>query len=202
MDNVVKSVSLVFVFLVLTPITLGISVFSLLTISDAPEVVPGSHITANLIEKPKSGVRVYASLPLTQPSISAEATASDARPAILRQYMQMYNSPLEPYAEKIVEIADKHGIDYRLTTAIAQQESNICKRIPPGSHNCWGWGITSVSTLYFDSYEQGIEEVTRGLKRNYIDKGYVEIEDIMSKYTPSSNGSWAHGVTTFLSDME
>lgn len=199
MDNALKSVSLVFVFLILTPITLGVSMFSLLTVSETPVT---TEVAANLIRQPKSGVQVYASLPLTQPSFSATATASDARGAILKQYLTIYDSPLIPYSQKIVEIADKYGVDYRLTTAIAQQESNLCKRIPPGSHNCWGWGITSVSTLYFDSYEQGIDEVTRGLKQNYIDKGYVSIEDIMGKYTPMSNGSWARGVTTFLGDME
>ncbi len=203
MENAIKSVSLVFTFLILTPITLGISLFSLITVSNSETLPKQETIAHNLIKEPKSGVRVYASLPITQPSFTTEVTSADARPALLKQYMTMYNSPiLVPYAEKIVETADKYSLDYRLITAIAQQESNLCRRIPPGSHNCWGWGITSINTLHFDSYEQGIEEVSRGLKRNYIDKGYIAIEDIMSKYTPSSNGSWANGVSTFLEDME
>ena len=104
-------------------------------------------------------------------------------------------------AEFIVATSDKYGLDFRLTTAIAQQESNLCKYIPSGSYNCWGWGIHSRGTLGFASYDEGIDIVSRGIKSEYIDKGYVEPLDIMSKYTPLSNGSWAEGVTKFLSDM-
>lgn len=203
MDNAIKSVSLVFTFLILTPITLGISLFSLLAVSNTQiDEKPQELASVSFLNKPRAGVRVYASLPITQPSISGEAESSDARPAILKQYLSLYNSPLISYADKIVQIADKYGLDYRLITAIAQQESNLCKIIPYGSHNCWGWGITGESTLYFDSYEQGIETVTKGLKENYIDKGYITPDDIMTKYTPSSNGSWARGVNTFLGDMQ
>ena len=204
MSSVYKSVFLVFVFLVLTPITLGIAMFSLLTVSQesAANQKPKELVTVNLLKDPRSGGRVYASLPLIQPSISTEITAADARSAVLKQYLSIYNSPLIPYAEKIVESADRHGLDYKLITAIAQQESNLCKIIPYDSHNCWGWGITGSSTLYFDSYEQGIETVSKGLKANYIDKGYVTPDQIMTKYTPLSNGSWARGVNTFIADME
>ncbi len=176
--------------------------FSLLAVSNSQNTAkPKDIVAVNLLKEPKSGVRVYASLPITQPSISAYATAGDARAALIKQYLVMYNSPLIPYSDYIVKAADKNGIDFRLITAIAQQESNLCKIIPPDSHNCWGWGITSVSSLSFDSYEQGIDTVSKGLKENYIDEGYVSIADIMSKYTPMSNGSWAHGVNTFLDDI-
>lgn len=204
MDRAIKSVFLVFAFLILAPITLGIAMFSLLSVSQSSASSEKSKDVAavNLLKEPKSGVRVYASLPITQPSISTEITAADARVAMLKQYLTIYNSPLIPYAGKVVEAADKYGLDYRLITAIAQQESNLCKIIPYGSHNCWGWGITGSSTLFFDSYEEGIETVSRGLKENYIDQGYTTPQEIMSKYTPLSNGSWANGVTTFLGDME
>jgi hypothetical protein len=89
-----------------------------------------------------------------------------------------------------------------LTTAIAQQESNLCKNYPDGTYNCWGWGIHSQGTLGFSSFTEGIELVTKGLKENYIDKGYLTPETIMTKYTPLSNGSWANGVSKFLSEME
>lgn len=204
MSSVYKSVFLVFAFLILTPITLGIAMFSLLAVSQssAASEKPKDVVAVNLLKEPKSGVRVYASLPITQPSISTSIGASDARVAMLKQYLTIYNSPLIPYAGKIVEAADKYGLDFRLITAIAQQESNLCKIIPYNSYNCWGWGITGSSTLYFDSYEDGINTVSKGLKENYIDQGYTTPSEIMSKYTPLSNGSWAHGVNTFLGDME
>jgi hypothetical protein len=116
--------------------------------------------------------------------------------------MESYGSPLAPYSGLIVQTADKYSIDFRLITAIAQQESNICKIIPPGSYNCWGWGIHSKGSLGFSSFQEGIEEVSSGLRSEYLNKGLTTINEIMSKYTPLSNGSWANGVNTFMSSMQ
>jgi hypothetical protein len=56
--------------------------------------------------------------------------------------------------------------------------------------------------LGFNSYSDAIETVSKGLKNNYIDEGLVTPDEIMTKYTPSSNGSWAHGVNEFMSEMK
>ncbi len=189
-------------FFFITPIALGASLFSLASLSKAekPEnIVEESNF--NLISSPKSGAKVFASLPSSFPTVSGVVSASDARSELIRQYLESYNSPLEPYAENLVQAADAHGLDYRLLTAIAQQESNLCKKIPPLSFNCWGWGIHSEGSLGFTSFEEGIETVSQGIKENYIDKGYTTVEEIMSKYTPLSNGSWAFGVNTFMGDI-
>ena len=93
-------------------------------------------------------------------------------------------------------------MDFRLLVAIAQQESNLCKKIPEGTHNCWGWGIHSKGTLGFDSYPEAIETVSQGIRRDYLNKGYTTPEEIMKKYTPSSPGTWAFGVNKFLGQME
>lgn len=148
-----------------------------------------------------SGVRLYASLPEELPSISAQVVESDARYEIIKNYLSYYNSPLEKNYKTIVDTADKYKVDFRLITAIAQQESNLCKRIPAETYNCWGWGIHSRGTLGFTSFDEGIEAVTKGLREEYINKGYNTVDKIMSKYTPSSNGSWAFGVETFINDM-
>ncbi len=187
-------------FFTLTPITLGVSLFSLFSLkaSATQNVV---NLT-NRVNPSQSGVSVYASLPANLPSVNASIGVADARPEILKQYMEYYNSPLTPYSDLIVKTADKYGIDYRLIVAISQQESNICKIIPPGSFNCWGWGITGTDSLGFDSFEQGIDVVSKGLRENYIDKGYTTPDQIMSKYTPMSNGSWAHGVNEFMTAMQ
>ncbi len=192
---------LVTVFFIATPITLGISLFSLFSLK-SNFVANNSLSSANLTSRPESGIRVYASLPLEFPVIKESVIPADARSEILSQYMNSYNSPLTPFADLIVQTADKYSLDFRLITAISQQESNICKAIPPQSYNCWGWGIHSKGSLGFTSYEEGIEEVSKGLKEQYLDKGYTTIEEIMSKYTPLSNGSWAAGVSQFMSDMQ
>lgn len=196
-----KNFFLVFIFFTITPLTLGVSLFSLYSLK-VNSVVQKEFENTNLFITPQSGVRVYASLPVKQPVVSDSVSAGDARPEIIRKYLDRYNSPMVDKANFIVEMADKYSLDYRLITAIAQQESNVCKIIPPGGYNCWGWGIHSAGTLGFQSFEEGIETVSKGLRENYLDKGYTTIPEIMSKYTPSSNGSWARGVTQFMEDMQ
>ena len=193
-----KNLALATVFFTITPLVIGVSLFSLFTLGTRP----ATSVQSNLIVSPKSGVKVYASLPSFLPTVSGYATTQDARGEIVRQYLGYYESPLEPFASEIVETSDRYGLDYRLTTAIAQQESNLCKKIPPESNNCWGWGIHSRGTLGFASFSEGIDEVSRGIRKEYLDKGFLSVEEIMGKYTPLSNGSWAEGVTKFMAEME
>lgn len=195
-----KNLIVVVIFFTITPVVLGISLFSLFSFKKTDSVNTATKTAPPMFQN--SGVRVFASLPSTIPSIGGAPTASDARAEIIKQYLEFYNSPLVPYAKLMVETADKYQIDFRLITAIAQQESNLCKIIPPGSYNCWGWGIHSQGTLGFSSFEEGIEIVSEGLKSEYLNKGYTTVEEIMSKYTPLSNGSWANGVNKFLGEME
>lgn len=190
-----KNLILVGVFLCLTPIVLAISLFSLVLMKNT--TVKADDSLGNL-----SQANIYAPYEQNESSLGGEVGKADARAAIVQQYLDYYNSPLSPYANFIVTKADLYGIDFRLVTAIAQQESNLCKVIPEGSYNCWGWGITSQGTLGFSSFEEGIDTVSKGLKTQYLDKGYLTIEDIMSKYTPSSNGSWANGVNKFIAEMQ
>lgn len=196
-----KNLVFAILFFVMTPITLGVSLFSLYSL-EKNTIAKEEFIEQNLITSPQSGVRVFASLPIEAPKVTDSIGSSDARPEIIKKYLARYNSPLLPHANLIVETADKYSIDFRLITAIAQQESNLCKIIPPGGYNCWGWGITGSSTLGFDSFEHGIEIVSEGLRRLYFDKGYKTVEEIMSKYTPYSNGSWAFGVSQFMTAMQ
>lgn len=196
-----KNLVLIVFFLTVTPIALGTSMFSLWSLSKLSSNPPSKN-TESVLSYQKSGVKVFASLPNTFSAVSGQVNPADARAELVRQYLENYNSPIEPLAPFIVTTADKYGLDYRLITAIAQQESNLCKIIPPGGYNCWGWGIHSKGTLGFSSFEEGIETVSKGLREEYLDKGYSTVEEIMSKYTPLSNGSWAYGVNKFMSEME
>lgn len=189
-----KNLFFVVVFFTITPITLGVTLFSLFSLKDN-DIVKLGNIS-------DSGIKVYASLPKEFPTVLGVVTTADARVELVSQYLERYNSPLVPHASFIVEKADEYGIDFKLIPAIAQQESNLCKVIPPNTYNCWGWGIHSKGTLGFKSYEEAIETVTAGIKKNYIDKGFNTVEKIMSKYTPLSNGSWAAGVNQFIGEME
>ncbi len=129
----------------------------------------------------------------------------DARAEIVSNFLTRYNSPMQPadyYGQKLVEIADRYGIDFRLLPAIAMQESNLCKNIPEGTYNCLGFGIHERGTLGFDNYEAGFERAGRELKKYYVDKGLTTPEEIMRKYTPSSDGSWANSVMQWMAEMK
>ena len=187
-----KNLVLAIVFFTITPIAIAASLFSLVSLPRQPS-----------LSKPSgSGTKIFASLPADYPTISGLASAADGRVEIIRQYLTKYRSPLSPYAETIVKMADQYKIDFRLTTAIAQQESNLCKTMPPGTFNCWGWGVHRQGTLGFASFEEGVKTVTMGLATSYYSRGLNTPEKIMTKYTPTSNGSWAAGVNQFLAEME
>lgn len=138
----------------------------------------------------------------TKTEILTEFKTADIRVANLKYFFRKYDSVLYDQADYIVKMADTYKLDYRLIPAIAMQESNLCKYIYEGSHNCWGWGIYGNKVTRFDSYSEAIETISRGIKKNYIDKGLTTPESIMRKYTPPSDGSWAFGVNTFLKMIE
>lgn len=140
----------------------------------------------------------FAALPTSQNILEGKIEQEDARIEMIRQFFAKYKSPLEPYAAHIVENADKYGLDFRLLPAIAMQESNLCNKAPENSYNCWGFGIYGTTVTRFSGFEEAIDTVTRTLVTKYKNQGLESPEEIMKKYTPSSNGSWANGVNYFL----
>lgn len=193
-------------FFTITPVTIFASLLTLNVVSTVHKTPaaqsPEPSVLAASIALPHYGARVYASLPDSVGKVAGAATTADARLEIIKQYLENYKSPLAPYAQDILDTSEKYGLDFRLLVAIAQQESNLCKKIPDNSYNCWGWGIHSRGTLRFQSYEEAIEAVARGIREEYVDKGYTTPEEIMAKYTPLSPGTWAAGVRQFLEEME
>lgn len=144
----------------------------------------------------------FSAAPFVLGVYTTDISLSDGRAANLKSFFRKYNSPLYDNAETIVKVSDQYQFDYRLLPAIAMQESNLCKYIPEDSYNCWGWGIYGNTVLRFDSYDEAIEAIGKGIKNEYLDKGLLTASAIMQKYTPSSKGSWAHGVNTFLRALE
>ncbi len=144
----------------------------------------------------------YAALPTNQDFFSASISESDGRVEKIRQFLQKYRSPLEPYAQDIINAAEEYGLDYRLVPAIAMQESNLCLKIPEESNNCWGFGIYGGKIHKFVDYKEGIYSVSKTLGIIYKDKGLVTPEQIMTRWTPSSNGSWAFSVNHFMDKLK
>lgn len=144
----------------------------------------------------------YAALPSVQNVLGASITEEDGGNAEkIRQFLARYNSPLEPYAVDLVQASDQYGLDHRLLVAIAMQESTLCKKIPENSYNCWGFGIYGKTVTRFGDYKEGIYTVSKALATRYKTRGLVTPDQIMTMYTPSSNGSWAIGVNRTMNQL-
>lgn len=144
----------------------------------------------------------YASLPRVLGSFTTAVQAADARPEIVRQYLEKHRSPLLPYADLIVNLSDHYGLDFRLIVSIAQCESNLCKIIIPDSYNCWGF---ENGATHFNSWEQALTQVAKTLKEGYIDLGLTTPDLIMPKYAPPSvekGGPWARCVNQFMAELQ
>jgi len=158
---------------------------------------PGSAAATQTIlaSKPKPSVQ----------GIGTQITTKDARPVLIAQFLERYDSPLKPYdywGTFLTGLADKYGLDYRLLPSIAMQESNLCKKIPENTYNCLGLGIHARGTWGFDSFESNFEKAAEILRKNYINEGLITPDEIQDKYTPGSNGSWEFAVNKFMDKLE
>lgn len=156
------------------------------------------HQQTALLVKNNRELQAFEAIPEVLGAQKTVFAAEDARPALLEHFFKKYNSPLLPYAQYIVDTADKYGLEYSLIPAMAMQESEGCKKIPEGSNNCWGYGIYGTQVIKFNSYEEGINTVARTLKEKYLQDSLTNPDLIMSRWTPSSNGSWSYAVNYFM----
>lgn len=129
----------------------------------------------------------------------------DARVEILKAYLESQGSPMAENARDFVEAADRYDMDWKLVAAIAGLESNYGKRTPGNaefgneSYNAWGWGVYGDKALGLGSWRNGIYTVTRGLRENYINKGYTEPLSMNRKY--ASSPTWGVRVNFILGKM-
>ncbi len=130
-----------------------------------------------------------------------EINKLDARSLIIKNFFIDYKSPLADLADTFVAIADRYKLDYRLMPAISMQESGGGKIMPSNSYNPFGYGIYGKTVLRFANFGEAIERVGRGLKTDYYDLGLKTPGQIMPKYTPPSKGSWADGVSIFMTEL-
>jgi hypothetical protein len=124
---------------------------------------------------------------------------TDNRAAILRGFLHSYNSPLEDDAGVFVREADRNGLDWKLVAAIAGTESTFGQHIPTDSYNAWGWGVFTgqQSGIGFNDWEDGIVQVSEGLRKNYIDRGAEDVYAIGWIYAANGD-SWGSHVQYFI----
>ena len=145
----------------------------------------------------------FAAIPRVVLDIKTAVASEDARPLVINRYLEHYDSPMRGMGEYIVKVSDHFKLNPYLVVAIAQQESNLGKLMPPNCHNAWGWGIHSEGTLCFDNWNEGINTFVSGLSEKYVAYGLKTPEEIMTKYNATSpGGAWAKGVNQFLEELQ
>ncbi len=200
MEKVINKIGKVFFAGILAVLLVGLVIAECVYLLDSKG--SGQIIFKNLSNRKMLTVAAEATDSISSSEITGQVSMSDARPVIIERYLAKYKSPLLPYAKEIFDLSEAYGFEYYWIVAIAQQESNLCKKIPEGSYNCWGYGIHKSGTLTFDNYSLALKSYAAYLKTQYFDKGLNTPELMMKKYCPSSNGSWAHGVRQFIDEME
>lgn len=155
----------------------------------------------NIVAMGKNPKVAFAALPAASGTLKISIVSQDARLVAVKAFFKEYHSDLLPFADNVINSADKYGLDFRLIPAIAMQESSGCKNAPKDSYNCWGFGIYAKKVTKFDSYPQAIDTVTKTLAKQYKANGLETPEQIMTRYTPGSNGSWAKGVNHFMNQL-
>lgn len=185
------------------PLTTFALFFAISTYSDFSHVPGVRGLIRQELSDFESHPVTYASLPKVAFEIKTALAQEDARPLVIERYLVDHNSPMAGLSDYIVKTADHFNLDPYLVVAIAQQESNLGKLMPPDCHNAWGWGIHSAGTLCFDSWTEGINTFISGLAEKYLAYGLHTPEEIMTKYNATSpGGAWARGVSQFLTELE
>ncbi len=128
-----------------------------------------------------------------------EAKKLDKRAEILAAYLTQYDSPLQYHAQDFIDAANQYNLDWRLVASIAGVESTFGKHIP-GGFNGWGWGVYGTQAIFFNSWTEAIFTISKGLRENYINKGYTEPYSINKIYAASP--TWGSRVSYFMQDLE
>lgn len=154
-------------------------------------------------------ISVFLSFPLSTYALEKQAAQSaalnapdldyahDSRVVVLGKFLESYNSPLAEHAETFVKMADQNRLDWRLLASIAGVESTFARNMPADSHNAWGWGIYGDNTLYFKSYDEAIETISKTLREKYMDTWNARDVDEIGTYYAASP-TWASRVSYFM----
>src|SRR3989344_3025827 len=124
----------------------------------------------------------------------SKASASSAK-------LTPISSELIPDNRAFVSSADKYNLDWRLVVSISGLESGFGIHIPENSYNGWGWGIYGNNVLYFKSWEDGIETISKGLRERYLfDR--PDSDPYIIGPTYASSPTWAQRVSFFMESIE
>lgn len=141
------------------------------------------------------------SKPSAQLYTSSQSGQKDDRAQILKSYLSEHNSPLAPYSADFVASADKYNLDWKLVAAISGLESTFGQEIPYNSYNGWGWGVYGDNVIRFNSWKEGIETISKGIRERYL-KNSTESDPYIIGPTYAASPTWAVRVAYFMNAIE
>ncbi|QQG43901.1 MAG: hypothetical protein HYW86_03455 [Candidatus Roizmanbacteria bacterium] len=115
----------------------------------------------------------------------------------IKKILEKYQSPMIDSVDVFISACQKYELDCYLLPSIATLESTLGRFIYPDSFNAFGWGG---GYIMFENWDQGINTVAKGLRKNYLNKGAVSIEEIGPIYSESS--TWAQRVQSIKKMFE
>jgi hypothetical protein len=117
-------------------------------------------------------------------------------------YLAGRQSPMAGLGKDFEAAGKKYGIDPRLLVGIAVIESGAGQHMK-NANNPFNWGVHRGQT--YPSLAASINDVARGLSKNYIKQGLRTPEQIVSKYAPGSDGNdeggWASTVSSVMAQL-
>ncbi len=131
-------------------------------------------------------------------NFTAEIKAKkDDRAVLLKKFLKKNSSPMANDATKLIKIADKYNLDWKLLPAIAGVESQYGNMIPSGSYNPYGWNN---GKAYFQNWSDASETVASGIRTRYVSTGLVTPYIIGPSY--AANPAWATHVTNYMHQID
>lgn len=121
----------------------------------------------------------------------------DDRAVLLKKFLKKNGSPMANDATKLVKIADKYNLDWKLLPAIAGVESQYGNMIPSGSYNPYGWNN---GKAYFQNWSDASETVALGIRTRYVASGIVTPYSIGPSY--AANPAWATHVANYMHQID
>ena len=125
----------------------------------------------------------------------------DSKGALVNKFLSENNSPMTQSSNTFIKAAEKYNLDWRLLPAIAFTESTLGKKIPFGTFNAFGWGTVDNTTrgTDFESWDEAIFTVAKGLREDYYNQGLTTLESINTRYAGDKN--WHLKVKHAMSDI-
>jgi hypothetical protein len=118
-------------------------------------------------------------------------------------FLSDQGSPIAGNGSTFFNSGVQYDVDPRLIVAISGQESSFgtnwaaCKP-PPLGYNAWSWFYNgNCPNSPFSSFANGIQKVTSGIRRLYLNQGRTTIASIEQLYCASGCGNWTGGVSDF-----